>query len=86
MKVRARGGKKEGEGGTGSERTRNRRGGKGGGQDRDAAQGALGVKEEKGAREGCSERAKGGRQLLKAIALPPGRLRRAESVEMLNLA
>lgn len=29
---------------------------------------------------------KGGRQLLKAIALPPGCLRRAESVEMLNLA
>lgn len=28
----------------------------------------------------------GGRQLLKAIALPPGCLRRAESVEMLNLA
>lgn len=45
--------------------------------------GTLGVEEE--AREG-GEGAKGGRQLLKAIALPPGRLRRAESVEMLNLA
>lgn len=58
--------------GRGAERKRNRGwvGGVAG-----ATRGALGVEEEKG-----------GRQLLKAIALPPGCLRRAESVEMLNLA
>lgn len=36
--------------------------------------------------EGGERAMQGGRQLLKAIALPPGCLRRAESVEMLNLA
>lgn len=36
--------------------------------------------------EGGERAMQGGRRLLKAIALPPGCLRRAESVEMLNLA
>lgn len=58
--------------------------------------GALGVEEEEVGRWVGGERRRGerdggrkqkeGRQLLKAIALPPGCLRRAESVEMLNLA
>lgn len=53
-----------------------------GGQDRDAPTRSIG---RHGGEKG--ERAmQGGRQLLKAIALPPGCLRRAESVEMLNLA
>lgn len=39
-----------------------------------------------GGEGGMEGGSKGGRQLLKAIALPPGCLRRAESVEMLNLA
>lgn len=54
---------------------------KGGGQDRDAPTRSTGRHGGEGARA-----MQEGKQLLKAIALPPGCLRRAESVEMLNLA
>lgn len=45
-----------------------------------------GEEEEEEVRDGGRKQKNEGRQLLKAIALPPGCLRRAESVEMLNLA
>lgn len=58
------------------------KGGGGGGQDLDAPTRSIG----RHGGEGGEGTMQGGRQLLKAIALPPGCLRRAESVEMLNLA
>lgn len=54
----------------------------GGGLDCDAPTRSIG----RHGGEGGERAMQGGRQLLKAIALPPGCLRRAESVEMLNLA
>lgn len=54
----------------------------GGGQDCDTPTRSIG----RHGGEGGERAMQGGRQLLKAIALPPGCLRRAESVEMLNLA
>lgn len=55
-----------------------------------AAGGVAGVRKHRASGRRRGERGiegrERGRQLLKAIALPPGCLRRAESVEMLNLA
>lgn len=62
-------------------REREKKNRKGGG-DRDAPTRSVGRR----GGEGGERAMQGGRRLLKAIALPPGCLRRAESVEMLNLA
>lgn len=58
----------------------------GGGAEMPCRTRSIGRRGGEGGERGMEGGSKGGRQLLKAIALPPGCLRRAESVEMLNLA